>query len=152
MYKKLKVAFKARLLTSEVNKDFFFLIFRYSNSYYLKCGLKDDNNKVTWKIFLMHAHRNCISRKKNHFDNLSFLQEWQFNAGHVAYIYHQRPSPSVDDEYGVGWGQIIPGNECRVNFLKFVLQLKNPRKTSTRKFIRPGVELVPLHERQRRYR
>ena len=48
-------------------------------------------------------------------------------------------------------GQMIPGDECGLNFLKFVLQLReNPRKPSTSKSHR-GSNPGPLGERQRIY-
>ena len=41
--------------------------------------------------------------------------------------------------------QMVSGDKCGLNYLTFVLQLKeNPRKTSTRKLTRPGFEPTPL--------
>ena len=58
--------------------------------------------------------------------------------------YDQRPSPSVDELYMVLIiydGHMITRDECGQNLLTFVLRLReNPRKTLTRKFIRPGIE------------
>ena len=68
-----------------------------------------------------------------------------FNDDHVIHLRSEsavrRWINMVKDDYG---DQIIPGDECGLNFLTFVLELKkNPGKNSTRKLIRSGIEPGP---------
>ena len=69
-----------------------------------------------------------------------------FNDGHLLHVRSEavavrRRLNMVLDDYE---GQMIPGYECGLHFLTFVLHLrKNPGETSTRKLTRSGFEPWP---------
>ena len=69
-----------------------------------------------------------------------------FKDGHVL---HVRSETIVDRRrmnivLGAYGDQMITGDECGPNFLEFCLTVEgNPRKNSTRKLTRPGIEPGP---------
>ena len=78
-----------------------------------------------------------------HMERLLIDWFYLFNDGHVLQLRSEtvavrRRMNMLLYDYD---GQMIPGDECGLKFLTFVVQLrKNPRKASTRKMIQLGIE------------